>query len=96
MSEEQKKYLRYDGVLAALLWIGLGLVLLYNLFPENETQKLAVYLYVAAGSIFTFFYHYLLPKKFSGPRKLTLESYIDIFAIAVLMVMTGGHRSLFF
>src|SRR3990170_5551002 len=96
MSEEQKKYLRYDRVLALLLWVGLGLVLLYNLYPEHETQKIPVYLYVAAGSIFTLFYHYLLPKKFSGPRKLTLESFIDIFAIAVLMVLTGGHRSLFF
>src|SRR3989304_6193591 len=96
MSEEQKKYLRYDRVLALLLWVGLGLVLLYNLYPEHETQKIPVYIFVAAGGIFTLFYHYLLPKKFSGPRKLTLESFIDIFAIAVLMVLTGGHRSLFF
>jgi len=96
MSEEQQKFQRYDRVLGILLWIGLGLVLLYNLFPEYGTHKTLVYLFVGAGSLFTLIYHYLLPKRLNGPRKLAIEGFIDIFAIAFLMVITEGHSSLFY
>ena len=95
-TEEIRKYERYDRTLALFLWIGLSLVLLYNLYPEFASYKEGVYVYVGAGAVFTLFYHHLLPKRFMGRRKLILESYLDIFAIAVLMVLTEGHSSLFF
>ncbi|MCH8821346.1 HAMP domain-containing histidine kinase [Patescibacteria group bacterium] len=71
-----------------------GLAVIQLPIPQ-DFDKNNIYLLTLVAILFTFVWHRLIPKRYSGLAKNTAEALIDILAIFVLVSITGGIRSYF-
>ena len=88
---------RLESLTEGLIWwVILAAIALMNLEMIDVADETSIYIMALIVGAFNFFWHHLLPRTYSIPRKIYWELLVQILFVAGLVNLTGGIESNFY